>query len=335
MTSSRPPWDKEWNYLRPSPEGSSLLRFEDRGEGLFELVCLDGWPSKSMSNRPDGSYATKDLFVKHPTLTDAWKYVGRLDDVIVLENGEKANPIPIEGRVRQHELVAEAVVFGTQKPQFGIAIVPSDAASGMESQEVILKIGDALKESQQSMPDYARINEDMVLVLPVGTEYPRTDKGTVIRQAFYKKFRDQIDESYKTRETIAGPALSESELREFLRSAVVTLLDETSDIPDDRDFFEMGFDSLKATQLRNVIARSVNVGGQALGTNLVFDHPQIQSLARHLYSLRTGEQVDSDDLASRMEAMIKANTPEISAWESVNGIKEYPVRSNVPTYGQT
>lgn len=37
-----------------------------------------------MSNQPDGSYATSDLFVKHPTIPDAYKYIGRIDDTLVM-----------------------------------------------------------------------------------------------------------------------------------------------------------------------------------------------------------------------------------------------------------
>lgn len=37
-----------------------------------------------MSNQPDGSYATKDLFLKHPTKPDAYRYIGRLDDTLVM-----------------------------------------------------------------------------------------------------------------------------------------------------------------------------------------------------------------------------------------------------------
>jgi hypothetical protein len=36
-----------------------------------------------VNNRSDNSYATSDLFVKHPNL-DAFKFVGRIDDTLVL-----------------------------------------------------------------------------------------------------------------------------------------------------------------------------------------------------------------------------------------------------------
>lgn len=37
-----------------------------------------------MTNQPDGSYATRDLFIKHPTIPDAYKFIGRIDDTLVM-----------------------------------------------------------------------------------------------------------------------------------------------------------------------------------------------------------------------------------------------------------
>ena len=53
-------------------------------------VVLDGWPSKVVSNRDDGSYATKDLWERHPDFPakNAWRFYARRDDTIVLSNGE-------------------------------------------------------------------------------------------------------------------------------------------------------------------------------------------------------------------------------------------------------
>ena len=41
------------------------------------------------------AYATSDIVVPHPTRLDLWKIVGRADEVIVLSNGEKTDPVPI------------------------------------------------------------------------------------------------------------------------------------------------------------------------------------------------------------------------------------------------
>lgn len=39
---------------------------------------------QTLTNRDDGSYATGDLFARHPSIPRAWKYAGRADDIIVM-----------------------------------------------------------------------------------------------------------------------------------------------------------------------------------------------------------------------------------------------------------
>jgi long-subunit acyl-CoA synthetase (AMP-forming) len=52
----------------------------------------------------------KDLYVKHPTKANIWRYVGRKGDVIVLSNGEKLNPTSMEDTLRGHKGVKGALV---------------------------------------------------------------------------------------------------------------------------------------------------------------------------------------------------------------------------------
>lgn len=88
--------DKGWNWLRCEGLAAQYVVAEPRGGDTYELVVLDGYPPKIMSNRDDGSYATKDLFVRHPTERTWYKYIGRLDDTLTQTLGEKTNPVPIE-----------------------------------------------------------------------------------------------------------------------------------------------------------------------------------------------------------------------------------------------
>lgn len=90
MTSFRPEGDKAWNYVRENDKLKPYLRWVPRGPNLFECTVTDGWPAKVTSNCDDGSYATKDLFEPHPEIPHAWKYIARLDDTIVLVNGESS-----------------------------------------------------------------------------------------------------------------------------------------------------------------------------------------------------------------------------------------------------
>ncbi len=66
---------------------------------------------------------------------------------------------------------------------------------------------------------------EMVEVLPVGTEYPRTDKRTVIRSAFYRHFDSEIEKVYDSADEASGEiCLSESELKEYIRAELLKIL---------------------------------------------------------------------------------------------------------------
>ncbi|KAH8804476.1 putative NRPS-like enzyme [Xylogone sp. PMI_703] len=300
MTSNRPKDDKYWNYLRPTAETEPYISFEPRGEGLYELVCLDGLPSKAMSNREDGSYATKDLFMKHPTI-NAWKYCGRNDDVIVLENGEKVNPIDIEGAVVQHPLVAAVVVFGVGKPYPGMLIIPE--SSDLPQTALLEQIWPEIEAAQAMSPEYAKISKEMVVILPQGTSYPKTDKGTIIRKAFYNQFSEEITQFYNN--TYAGGAVSltATEMHDLVQSEVSKILSPVQ-VAEDTDFFELGLNSLQASRLRGFLVRKINFNGQSLGFNVVFDHPTIRSLSTYLYSIHRGLEVESQSNDDQIRSLI-------------------------------
>ena len=84
--------DKAWNWLRAEGLILEYMVMEDRGGNTFEFINKDGWPPKIETNRPDGSYATKDLFLRHEKHHNWYKYIGRLDDTLVQNLGEKTNP---------------------------------------------------------------------------------------------------------------------------------------------------------------------------------------------------------------------------------------------------
>lgn len=287
MSSERPRGDLLWNYLRPSDITRPFLQFEDRGQGLLELVCLADWRGKVVSNREDGSYATKDLFTKHPTM-EAYKYFSRLDDTIVLVNGEKANPLIIENAVRRQPEVREVVAFGHGKSRLGLMIIPTtDITIENEAERVLERVWPTISEAQIDMPDYAQLTKEMITILPANTEYPMTDKRTLIRQAFYKKFAAQIEEAYERAEKNQGSLdLSQPELEDFILTEVQKVT-QSSSVDATTDFFSLGMDSLQATQLRSILVSRINLRGNVLGLNIVFDYPNTEALANKIHSFQT------------------------------------------------
>ena len=307
MTSFRGPDDKAWDYVRLSDAIKPYIKFELRNPGIYELVALEGLPSKVVSNRPDGTYATKDLFTPHPSIPNAWKYFARLDDTIVLMNGEKVTPIAFEQAVRDNKYVTEAVLFGSGKARVGMMIIPSAAAKGFSTVALERLLVPVLAKANETVPAYAQLSLDMVQILPVGTGYPRTDKGTVIRAAFYRTFHAQIEEIYETAEASSGKlCFSEAELRQYIRAELSKILapSTSSLLQNNTDFFSVGIDSLQAIQLRGVLGKNMQANGKKLTSNIVFDFPSINALAKELYRLRMGGVSMAESTTTKMEELI-------------------------------
>lgn len=314
MISFREEGDKAWNYMRPLPLPKKYMRMVPRGGNTYECIVLDGLPSKSTSNSddPPGSYHTRDTFVPHPIIPDAWKYLGRLDDRVTLINGEKVLPIPFEHAIRQHELVQEAVVFGIDRAVPGLMVVPSEKAAPFSKEEILRALAPKIELANSKAEEFGRISPEMVEILDIGTEYPRTDKDSVIRAAFYKKFEKQIEEVYRRFEAPqldSGEslrALNYEELVEYLLDLFRDKMDKPLLEPK-TDFFEGGIDSRQAITARAQITRELDVGGKAVGSNVIFEYPSVEILAKHLYSLRVGDSTNGsgDDEIAIMADLIK------------------------------
>lgn len=312
MTSFREPEDKAWNYMRPLPSAKPYIRMIECSPDVYECIVLDGLPSKVLSNSsdPPNSYHTNDTFSPHPTIPDAWKYLGRLDDRITLVNGEKVLPIPYEHHIRQNELVGEVVLFGVGRAIPGMFVIPSEKARQLSSTE-LLKILMPLVDMTNSRTEaFGRISREMIEVLDVDVEYPRTDKGTVIRAAFYRQFADRIDQIYSRFETptpLDGQNLITLDL-EGLEQYLLDLFKSkihVSHIDRSTDFFDLGIDSLQAITARGYIIRQVDIGSKSLRQNVVFEHPNIERLARHLYSIRTGEVLEDQSELQVMAELVQ------------------------------
>ncbi|KAF9770302.1 hypothetical protein IL306_012181 [Fusarium sp. DS 682] len=305
LTSLRPAEDKEWNWLRVPREIGHLLRFEHQGSDTYELICPKEWPMRSDSNQDDGSWRTKDLFIRHPTMLGAFKYVGRLDDILVLENGEKFNPISVENEISSSPLVDGCIIFGTGKPAAGIAVIPSKSTANMTTEELRPLLWSVIEKSQSSLPIYGQISEDMILLLPRDSFVPRTDKCTIIRSKFLKAFKKEIQSIYDNQDaTIGTRVYSKDELLDFLSEQLVNVLHlpPKTEPSHSQDFSTFGLDSLRAMQFRTAILRHVNLGGNTLGINVVFDYPTVASLAEEICRVSSGAEATSSDAIDERDA---------------------------------
>lgn len=114
---------KDYAYMEWNPVFKVEMQPSDDEPGAFELVLFADATTEKMSalnhNFPGVSvWRTKDLFKRHsdPSKSNLWSYYGRRDDIIVLPNGEKFNPVPMELLIQGHPLLAGALIIGMGRP---------------------------------------------------------------------------------------------------------------------------------------------------------------------------------------------------------------------------
>jgi hypothetical protein len=277
------------------------------GDNQFECVYLKSHPGLSVSNSDDpapGSWRSKDVFEPHPTIPDTWKYVTRLDDRVTLSNGEKVLPLPIEGCIRSNELVREAVVVGVDRSIPGVLVFR--ASEDLSDEEFLEAVWPTIVDANTRAEQFSQITKDMVTIMPADVEYPRTDKGSIIRAQCYRKFAQEIDEMY---ERLEGE--SEGTLKLDLAGIETFLTATYEDIVGgpleslDTDFFNAGIDSLRAIQMRRIIQKTLYLNGKQLSSNVVYEHGHVRGLAKFLHSIGQGVSGDNEDKTPLMRELIQ------------------------------
>ncbi|KXG48476.1 Male sterility, NAD-binding [Penicillium griseofulvum] len=305
---SRPKGDPYWNYLKFFDNIRSYVWMKpisDSGS-LFECVYLAGHPAltTSNSNEPPGSFHSKDVFTPHPTIAGRWKYISRLDDRINLVNGEKVLPLPIEGRIKQHPFVHDAVVVGVGKAAPGLLILRADdqEANYLSDAKYLNTIWPTIQEANSQAEAFSQISRNLVAILPYDAKFARTDKGSMIRAQVYREHSELIESLYAEKEHIYGNLLLDVVETERI---LLQLAQHELGIPIssvDANFFSEGMDSLKAIHFRRLVLQHFKFQmGQAPSPNVIFESGCISQLARHICALQKGELFE--DVQSDLSVM--------------------------------
>ncbi|KAI1806008.1 acetyl-CoA synthetase-like protein [Daldinia bambusicola] len=325
----REPGDDSWDYIRPFANLREHMVFQDRGNGTYEAVYLSTHPAlmTTNSNNPPGSFHSGDLFIPHPTLDWAWKYIARADDRVTLLSGEKILPLGMEGSARESPLVRDALMVGNDRLVPGLLVFRSAAAANLSDNEFIEAIQPYLDRANNLADGFARITPDMIVPLAADVEYPATDKKNIIRAAAYVRFNKVIDDLYSGNKNTANGknhqklALDIRQLEQF----ILRLLREEAgiEVTDiEADLFASGVDSLRAAQIRRLLQRDLDLSSHSLRTNVVYDAGSVSRLAQILYSIRTGEelenlQADDEDEIKMMQNII-AEYGQFQPWSLGN-----------------
>ncbi|KAI0643270.1 acetyl-CoA synthetase-like protein [Trametes meyenii] len=301
----------DWEYYVPTPTLS--MKYLPREDNKFELVVLSPPenPLPAANTKIDGqdAYSTSDLVEPHPTKPNLWRIVGRADEQIMLSNGEKTNPVPLEKIINADPHVKSSVMFGRGKFQNGILIEPKpqfaiDLSDIKQVEAFRNKIWPSVERANEWAPQHSRIFKEMILVTSPSRPFLLNMKGLPRRVFILEHYKDEIEALYKQVEDSSQGDLHPPEVWDndntltFVRGIVERTLQRH--IADDADIFRSGGDSLQATWIRNTIIRAVRESDASavkrLPMNLVFKAPTISSLAKIIHTVVN--DVDADGSAS-------------------------------------
>lgn len=194
---------------------------------------------------------------------------GRTDDLICLATGEKVRPAILESLLNQQEGVKDAIAFGDQQFELGVIVEPAKAIDHDKVESFKASIWPIIDEAGRQMDAHARIMSPAAILIVRPGSLPRSDKGSVLRNAVAKKFGEEIAGVYRNLEaSVDAPPLDLSSPRSSIRALVTEYAKwqaPGSDLLDDDDFFARGMDSLQATRLRRFLTAAVRATHTAFG----------------------------------------------------------------------
>ncbi|KIY53550.1 acetyl-CoA synthetase-like protein [Fistulina hepatica ATCC 64428] len=299
----------EYEYWDVNPMAAVAMR--PLGDGTFEPIVLDSESYhvavKNVVYDDREGYATSDIVVPHPSKPGFWKLVGRLDDQIVLSTGEKTNPGPLESILRGHPLVKHAVMFGRGRFQNGVLVaVTDDYVFDPNDQQKLRAFRDEIWPQVERMnefaPSHSRLTKEMIIVAGPRRPFPLTAKGSPRRAIILNDYADDIEQLYASLASSSDVDIAPPEewtrcsSLVFLRAVVHRVMGVA--VEDNEDLFYHGCDSLQATYIRRTLLAALKSSpswsaSSDLSSNVVYDHPSISALAKHVCAAIAAEDTQS------------------------------------------
>ena len=313
------PRPEDWSYMEFHPD--TKLEFRPSDDDAYELVLLADPTTESSSalnhNYPGVTeWQTKDLFRPHPTKSGLWKFHGRKDDIIVLSNSEKLNPIPMESHLQTLAIISGALVVG--QARFRPALLLESKDSGEKASNLIIdEVWPTVESANMLVPGHGRISRSMILLAQAGKPFIRASKGTVIRKLTETAFAKEIEDLYagtdRTMPTsspvLLATAFTSEAIINLLRSILLPLIHPQ--LGDADNLYIHGLDSLKTLEAQKALQSALLQHRTMpqlswLGVDVFYNNPSIRSLSQIiLESLNHGTVARKQDRTAKMTTILE------------------------------
>ena len=311
-----------WSYMEFHP--LAKLEFQPFDNESFELVVQAGEDTKEHLalnyTYPEASiWHTKDLFKPHPTEKGLWRFHGRKDDVLVLSNGEKLNPVLMESQLQSLPDVSGALITGTGHLQPALILELRKSVTVVNEAEVTESLWAAIESANAVMPAHGRVVRSLVLIAPVEKPFVRAGKGTVVRKLTEDLYSQEIRDLYarqiqsvpsKKVAALSATAFTLDAVKSLVRSIIPTG-PHTDEIKDNDDLYIFGMDSLKTVEalvaLRSALLAHRNLSQLTwLTSETFYRNPTIAQLSQLVLSfLNEGTIPEKPNRVAKMSKLFE------------------------------
>jgi len=312
-------------FIVRTPEGQRVPGMQP----VFELFPhLEEWP-------------TKDLYERHPTRPDHWRCIGRNDDVLVLSNGEKLNPVDTESRVvNSHSKISGALVIGQGQfaPGLLVEVRDLDVSQASQRASLIEEIWPSIQAANKEAAGHAQLSKGLILFTSPSKPFLRTPKLSVRRKPTIDLYTREIEQMYETygRDTgqedsqVQGAIMldlhSEDGIQRFVRESIASVTG-WEDLPtDDEDLFMLGMDSLQAVRIARAIKFGISRSGSSFdfAPRQVYQNPTILALSREIGLLLQSTSVAPGNAQRKREEVIAKQIKQYSNFDDERPFSSEP-----------
>ncbi|KAK6609005.1 thioester reductase domain-containing protein [Botrytis cinerea] len=192
----------DYEYMSFSPLMGA--RFQQYTDDLYEMIIdkkveLNGAQHIFCAFPELNEWHSKDLFSKHPTKPDLWRYEGRTDDILVLSTGANINPLSMEGVLMTHPKVVSALLTGERKPETAWLIEVCDPPQNVEDrQSLIEELWSTIEKANDEahVRIEAKVKRSNIIFVTKEKPMSRAAKGSVQRKATIRAYREELDALY-------------------------------------------------------------------------------------------------------------------------------------------
>ncbi|GMG00640.1 unnamed protein product [Aspergillus oryzae] len=330
------------------------IHMELHEEGLYEMVIRRSPDSRLLHGVfhvfPElQEWRTKDLFSKHPTEGGLWRFESRTDDIIVLGNGEKVNPIEMEAAIEGHDLVRNAMIAGRGMTECVLLVEPDWDKFGDRDLDdgFIDEIWDSVEAANKQGPGYAYIEKDRIGIASREKPFQMNAKGTLRRALVCKDYESEIsalgDDDPLNPVGSSSDAFQGDDVQTFIRQ-VVSSVSPNLELEEDTDFFAAGLDSLQVIRMARIVTRGISMGskesrGIHIDPQVIYRYCTIKSLSAYLSNAIEGNvsNGEAEDKVEDVQATLKHITNKYTA--SLPKIEhkalQVPSQSNIILTGST